>query len=309
MCLSGEVTVTQFRNHSDLVKQNTEIGGHYREKIMPPSFCLGLKGFFAFIILSSHIYGELYKYNGFSDNFLSKIIGVILQNGAFLSVGIFFFISGFGIISQYEAKKNDYISSYWTKRIVPMILINIFLVFLYSIFSVMIGKNLSVKLIFQSMTFGKTIVRNGWYIQTIIIFYILIFFVLTTCKNKRQKLCLLNISTIVYWVICALCKLPATVYECSFCIPFGMYAYYYIEPKLDMSPQKQKKCLFLSTSTFLAVLCLYYFLNRFVGGVTAVIVKVPLTLLFCVLVMQSSVYFPANVQNIFTWLGKYSLGI
>ena len=115
----------------------------------------------------------------------------------FLFTAVFFFFSGFGLITSY-LNKPDYLKSFITKRL-PKVLIPFWVINLMGVLLGCIGYgiryNFSGAL---SDIFGLALINsNGWFIVEIVIIYLLFYAFFSLIKNKDIALTLLSISIIL----------------------------------------------------------------------------------------------------------------
>ena len=172
-----------------------------------------MKFLFAVAIVFCHIFA----YNPFGKGIG---IGAIITAFGYLSVSVFLFFSGYGLTVQYMSKGDRCFEGYFKKRILPIYIIQILLILFYTVFKLIIKYAVSYKTIIQSFLFGNTIVQYGWYLQMIILFYIIYYlaFRKTTAKNGIIKLC---VALVIYTVLCVTLKLPSNWYEASFSFLLG----------------------------------------------------------------------------------------
>lgn len=155
--------------------------------------CNNMKGIFAICVLLHHI--ALRTTNGLFFKYF-KHIGP-------LTVGIFFFLSGYGLMKQYVIRKKSYLKHYLTNRvgIITMQYLSVSLV--YYLFRMVIGENISVIKFLQSFFNGEPIVYFSWYIIEIIVFYI--FFYVACVVFKNNYINILIFMTIIIILFSAMC--------------------------------------------------------------------------------------------------------
>lgn len=175
-----------------------------------------MKGIFACLVLLCHIRSEVPELN-------NTIIGMLLTSFGYLSVGMFFFLSGYGLEIK---KRNDskYMDNFVINRIVPFYCICIIAILIYIPVNVYFNgiHSINIKLILQSFLFGRTIVRNGWYLQAIICMYF-IFYLMHMHKNKKNQMSILAGELFVYICCCYLFSENATIYyESILAFPLGI---------------------------------------------------------------------------------------
>ncbi len=95
-------------------------------------------------------------------------------------VAIFFFISGYGLLSSLLANREKYLEGFFKKRFSRLLVPFLLSIVLFQIFSLLDGNQLNVKLIFQNFIYrGDTnlLLPFSWYIFVIICLYLMFFFV------------------------------------------------------------------------------------------------------------------------------------
>ena len=148
-------------------------------------------------------------------------MGFIFQPLGYLMVAVFFFISGYGVMYSYETKGQKYIKSFPIKRILPFYCICCFWILVYGLFHYLMGEKLNIESVIQSFIFGGTIVVNGWYLQAILILYILYYIVLNFI-NKKFYILAIAIGIVCYSVFCNMSGLASTWYESTWCFLLGI---------------------------------------------------------------------------------------
>ena len=254
-----------------------------------------LKGIFAIIVLIHH----LYQYSGM---YINPIIDILVQSFGYLAVGIFFFISGYGIFVS--SKKKDYLNNFWKRRFFPLYLFYVVLIVLYLWWKSILGIYVSKIEIIQSFFFGKTLVVGAWYLQSIFIFYIIYYFVFKYIRENRTRIVTMTLCIVGYCLICIKLKLPTTWYESTFCLAIGML-WAFQKDRLDSN--LKIKCL----RYFWIILILFvgtYIMHFKLGIVFKMFSSVlfSIWIILCTYLLQDS----KIIQNTMTnYLGKYSLEI
>lgn len=175
-----------------------------------------------FIFAVAIVFCHLFAYDPFGKG---VGIGAIITSFGYLSVSAFLFFSGYGLTVQYKSKGNVCFDGYFQKRLLPIYVIQVLLIVLYTLFKLGIGYSVSCKTVLQSFLFGNTVIQYGWYLQMILLFYVVYYF----CFFRRTikiGIVLLSISILVYCLICFVIKMPSNWYEASFSFVVGaMWAY------------------------------------------------------------------------------------
>jgi len=160
----------------------------------------------------------------------------------------------------------------------------------------------------KSFVGGGTVVLFGWYLQTIIIIYIL-FWIVYSCKvNDSTKVILMVAINTAFWIICFLLKITVTWYATSICFSLGI-VWGYFKEKIDLQMNNKKTYFMVFGMCLAAVPCAYIVVKRISNEVLSEALQVSLTaLIFTVLVVMISRIF--RYDNIVTKnLGEISLEI
>jgi fucose 4-O-acetylase-like acetyltransferase len=268
-----------------------------------------LKGILAVCVVISHLWGMLSIGNSkLSDGFIGLMIGLISDCFAYLSVAMFLFISGYGLYKQYEKQGAVYINRFLQKRVLPLYLINVILIVFYSISNAILANEIPWLAILQSFLFGGTIVSKGWYIQAIIVWYLLFFMVFKFIKNDKLKILTMIGAYFIYLAVCLVMELSSTWYEGAFCLVLGIiYAKYFNKLNEFIA---DKKRFVLSILLFIALFFVVFFLSRakFLYGPIRIVARSISACLFTINLVLFLKIIPIN--NVATrFLGKIGLEI
>lgn len=190
-------------------------------------FCLSkdntncIKGIFAILVLFHHLYQETLIFYG-------NILGEALQCLGYLSVAMFFFISGYGLNESYKKSGKKYLSHFLRNRVLPLYAVIILMNFIYLIVKLLLDIPISKYIIIKSFFFGGTIIEKGWYLQTILLFYIFFYAVYSTIKKSKNKIVAIFILICLYIIICKVLKLSSIWYEGVFAWVLGIVFSQYI---------------------------------------------------------------------------------
>lgn len=108
-----------------------------------------LRGFFASMVVLHHLSGVVPCLYNLMEPF-PRLFGML----GFFSVAVFFFLSGYGLIISYH-EKTDYLETFWHKRIIPLYMVFMCFIVLYTLLKLICGSEISI------MLFGVQIVGNG----------------------------------------------------------------------------------------------------------------------------------------------------
>lgn len=256
-----------------------------------------LRGIFSVLVVIHH----LYQYSGL---FRETYIGIILQLLGFISVAMFFFFSGYGLM--FSANKNNYINHFFSKRFLPLYCFYVFLIILYCIWTLLLEKSISPSLIIQSFFWGGTIVTNGWYLQATFFMYLLYLLVFKIFKSSNIQIITFSVGIFAYCVLCWSLNLGINWYQTIPCVVLGMI--YYSQKKcIDALLKKYSWPIFIIFSILFAICFVLSAVSRI-----KVLYDVLYSMLFvCAMISFSYILCGTPlIENKFTKLcGEYSLEI
>ncbi|WP_311808376.1 acyltransferase family protein [Enterococcus dongliensis] len=131
-------------------------------------------------VMMHHLSQVLKEY---PDSFLSSKLIIVGR----LAVGLFFFVSGYGLIKQYKNKGEVYLRTFFKKKIMSVILPFILAMIIYYIYDNFTGE-MRIEVALSSLLNGSPIVSNGWFV--IMIIYLYISFYISAYLTKRNTLIL-----------------------------------------------------------------------------------------------------------------------
>ena len=257
-----------------------------------------LKGVFAIGILICHLCSR----TGLGA---SVGLGPIYSALGYLSVSVFMFITGFGLMMRYMAF-GGYFTNYLRNRILPIYCLNVLLIAIYTLLKLIVGKEFTIVELLMSFGFGKTIVPFGWYLQVCILFYLFFYMSFKFVKQPVIGILINCILILTYCLIAYLMNMSSTWFECSLSIIVGMI----------MAMRNTKVSVFSKSKqlVFLVIAGLVFVITFVFSGYKGI--STDMRLLFKVF---SSVYFSITVYFIscfvslkgrfFEWLGRYYLEI
>ena len=148
-----------------------------------------LKGMLAFVVLFHHLFQN-------TNIVTNGGLRFFLQNMGPWAVGVYLFISGYGLLYSYINKK-DYVLIFPRNRLLPFYLIILSLFFIYLTLYYLLEIPISKLQIFHSLTFDGTIIENGWYLQTILFLYI-IFGIIFRFFSPKRSFIIMTIIVFLY---------------------------------------------------------------------------------------------------------------
>ncbi len=153
-----------------------------------------LKGIMAIIIVIAHLRNNIPMLN-------DTYIGSLLTSSGYLIVGMFFFLTGYGLCESYKNKENYY-NTFFKNRIVTFYFDCIIFCAIYCIYYLFIGKEINFQGIVTSIfCLGQgSYISNGWYLQVAGYIYIC-FFIIHKLKIKNSCYAYIYIYYTLYTVI------------------------------------------------------------------------------------------------------------
>ncbi len=257
-----------------------------------------MKGIFAIFVLVHH----LYQYSGF---FRGTYLGEIFQAMGYLSVGMFFFFTGYGLMFSTRNKKN-YMNDFLSKRFLPLYAFYVVLIFLFTLYGILLGNGFSITLFVKSFLFGETIVPLGWYFQVAFLVYLLFYFIYRLFKDSKTQVFILTVCLILYCIISNYCGLVTTRYESVFCVVLGMI--FLLEKERIDDIFNKKALLIMLCSGLLFSICLigsYIFPLRIMFKIASTLLFAIATISLAFLLQNTSIV----CNKLTAILGVYSLEI
>jgi len=180
-------------------------------------------------------------------------------NVGFLGVAIFFFVSGFGLMSSYLEEKS-HLNNFFSKRVarvyIPFLVTNI-AVGIASIF--MMNANYSITDIISTSIFlkGITTGQDFWYINATILFYIIFFLTLKFLKPTKAIKAMF-IYSIIYIFACLTQGKEIYWYNTAFVFPLGVLSAYRKETMLNIIKNYYNKLFIICSVMFVITFLISY---------------------------------------------------
>ena len=166
-----------------------------------------------FFVIFHHLNQHL---RGVSGTLLSTGLSVVGR----LSVGLFFFLSGYGLIKQLMTKKEVYIKSFFKKRFLPVLgSFSIALIIYFYYYNTI--STISLKTASYNLLIGSPVVNNGWYATAILIFYFLFFISEKLSRTMGSMIFFLFIGTLIILYLERKFNYGEWTYNALICFPIG----------------------------------------------------------------------------------------
>ncbi len=253
-----------------------------------------LKGIFTFFVILRHINNRC----GLVSDWRLLLI---FDSFGYLSVAMYFFISGFGLMRAYKTREG-YLDMFPQRRLLPFYIDCLFTVVLYAIFKGF-TTGFTAGEFFRSMFFGYTIVENGWYLQAILVFYVLFYFVFSTKLGTKLKILLMLAASLIYMDVCIHYGRGEWWYSSILSLSFGFAWGAYAERVEAFLTGLVKYVLTLLAS--LAAFCVLFALSVKTGSMVLRMLSAPAFTAFVILLVKA-----VRVDcGFFRFLGKRSFQI
>ena len=161
-----------------------------------------------------------------------RFFGYMAMTG-YLFVAFFFFMSGYGLLVQYQKKKEKYLDGFLKKRLLFIVVVYLCDVAFYTIVKTLMGYRFTFLEILKSI-FITGIANNSWYMVVLILFYFSFYFVFK-CKiinSVSKKIFYIFLIETIFLIFCLIIEANPMWYLSNYGFVFGMLWAYYKE-KID----------------------------------------------------------------------------
>lgn len=259
-----------------------------------------MKGIFALAVLFHHIFQQINVLQWY------PLKSVMLAMGQW-GVSVFFFISGYGLMESFQKKGRQYVKDFPKKRILPFYGMYTLIIIIYLVYDIL-TKNMphTSNIVRSFFPGGGTIVACGWYLQVILLFYILFYFVSNIFQKPRKTAISMVIVQVCYFVICAFISKDGLTYQSTPAFTVGILwsvQKQYINRELS----NKKKFILCELVAFVlfAVACVF---GKKYDGTLQMLFKATISILFPIFIVLF--FSKINIQNrLFRFLGTTYLEI
>lgn len=228
--------------------------------------------------------------------------------GSLLIVGVFFFISSYGLTYNLKEKGTDYFKGFLRKRILS-IMVPAYIVYLLSGLIILFqnGGAVSARNIILYILFSEFWERTNWFVWEICIFYLLFYLLFQYLDEKKASIVFLGIVILFEIWASLYLKDNQPWYTSTMALPFGIL-YAQNENWFDKAVRQRKLILVFASLLMIAVT---YFASKKIDDVYLVsnfILKNAgtIALIFVVLVVLAQCCIACKLT---LWLGKISMEI
>lgn len=142
-------------------------------------------------------------------------------NAGYLMVAVFFFFSGYGLFKSYKSK-SDYFKYYFTRRILPIIIVSVITELMFLIFLMRRNAPLGVTT-FISQEGPGFFHPYTWYIYAIIYLYVAFFISFKLIKKEKPGFIFMIASAFVYIAVCDFFGYGTWWFNSILLFPLGIY--------------------------------------------------------------------------------------
>jgi probable poly-beta-1,6-N-acetyl-D-glucosamine export protein len=238
-----------------------------------------LKGFFILIVIFHHIYQRV----------PDSILKMVFNQMGYLSVAVFFFLSGFGLIKSIKCPVEGFIG-FSTRKLIriyfPCVIAN------FIFFPIFSGDDYSL-LIFNPVFFDS----SSWFVISLLYFYFIFYF---NSKFTMLKIYGWLIGYLIYLSLILIYDLGYLWFVSSLCFVFGVYVG---QCGLKLA------CIVGIFSSRIKTCCLFvFFILLFVLKTRFSYVAILASIFFCFFVFSFLQYYSVN-SKLLSFLGGISLEI
>ena len=225
------------------------------------------------------------------------------RKGGILFVGVFFALSGYGLMYSIS-NKNGYMTDFLFKRI-RKLLIPAYIVFLINRFSDgFINKDISnlIKIINIKTFFLMT----NWYVWELLVLYIVFYISVKVDKSLRKVPLIIICFSIIFVCIAYALKLDNPWYCSTFCFALGIFYFLYREQFKEIFVLGNPVIKFVYCCLIMTVSISMFF---FYEGIIGLLISRNIASVFFVIALIICLHRFSIGNKVSKWLGKYSYEI
>lgn len=123
---------------------------------------VSMRGLFALTVVLHHL--SAYAYSGITFPYFSYV--------GFISVSVFFFLSGYGLMTRFGQQGRTYLKTVVTKRIPRLVVVYLVVTAVYAVGFVIMGYNVTLRYVLWSFVSGSPLALNSWYMIALVMLYL-----------------------------------------------------------------------------------------------------------------------------------------
>lgn len=215
-----------------------------------------------------------------------------------LFVGLFLFLSGYGVSESTKAKGESYVKRIPQHRILQTLLNFDIAVLLFGVLCLLIGSEISIKQVLLSLLAWDSLGNSNWYIFCILLCYFFTYISFKISTSQNAIITVMFFLSILYIIIISRCKGPFW-FNTILAYPAGVF-YSFYKDTINKFFQLQFLKFFIVILFFFAIFFYLSTNNPFTYNIAAVC--------FCFLVVIISSKLQIN-SYILKWCGKHLFNI
>ncbi len=182
-----------------------------------------------------------------------------------LAVGLFFFLSGYGLQKQYLEKGASYRQSFLKRRLPSVLIPFALFAVLYWLVYYSLGKVYTFHDLISDIRMGIPFVAYSWFLIAILFFYLFFWIFMNLFREKHIHW--MPVAACgwycLYAFICIKLKYLIFWYDSAHLIPFGMFCAVYEEKILQVLKNKILYTVFLITAVLSWIVSTYFYAYGF----------------------------------------------
>lgn len=234
-------------------KRKGEIQTEQHQLVFTKEWSFMSKGILAILIVLHHIATHLRIWYPEDSSWAILLFRQLIPISPIL-VGLFFFISGYGVMASYQKTQGSYLKTFVRKRLgkilPPLIVISLLCLLIVKFW---LDPNYNVwEGFFAYVTQGKSFVI-GWFIPVLILFYLIWYMVFKISSNKHLAISLLFILVIALNLLFYMNDFGVHWWASNLCFPFGVL-YASEEYRLSCLTRKQQFLFFIALNMLVIII-------------------------------------------------------
>ena len=150
---------------------------------------LVFKGIFSIIVILHHV-SQI-------ENTIPYIYH--FANFGMYAVGMFFFISAYGMTKQVKLNREKYLKGFFKKRFLKLLLPIFIVTIIHIVLNILIfHKTYTISSIINVYKSGSSIINNGWYLNSILVIYLIFYFSFKFFKNLKVSYIIFSFLILTY---------------------------------------------------------------------------------------------------------------
>lgn len=210
--------------------------------LMSKEDTLAFKGIFSIVVILHHV-SQIENTIPYIHHF---------ANFGMYAVSFFFFISAYGMTKQVKLNREKYLKGFFKKRFLKLLLPIFVVTVLHIVVNILVFKSeYTLNSIFNIYKNGSSLINNGWYLNSILVIYLIFYISFKMTKNQNLSYIIFTILTISYILVLKNIGFGIWWYNSMIGMIFGMY-FEIFEGKIKkiLNTHIYKLLLILSVWTF-----------------------------------------------------------